>query len=720
MDEYFERPHSRLDQTMTSLILLIDKAARLVGQRLGADRVDDVKGLLATLDVSLPETEQFALAWSAGGLNGQPVLLQQPIPADLPFAAWRKDHGWVLVTDRRADGQWLTVSGDTSPALAGGGIGLAEAVCVSIPKEKGMAVTTPGALGLVWKSAWGHRSLFGDAVLATAVVNLLTLATSLYSMQVYDRVIPNQGFQTLKVLTVGAVLAGVLEFILKQVRATMVERACTHMDHDLSAWFFARMLGIRMEHRPASVGTLASQVKGFEMVRGVLTSASLFVLADVPFALFFLVVITLVGGWLVLVPVLTLPLALLAGLAFQRAIERHARDNLTASNQKTGLLVEAIDGAESLKANGAGWKFRSRWSELSARTAQTDQRTRQLSSSSQNLTVGMQQLGYVALVAAGAYLVGENQLTMGGLLACSIISNRAMAPIIQLPGMMVQWAHARAAIEGLDKIIDLPNEEGDELHALTPGVLTGSLRFERARFAYGNAKHLALEVERLDIGAGERVGMVGAIGSGKSTLLKLASGLYRPGEGRCFLGGIDMALLSPSVLRENIGYLPQEVRLFSGTLRDNLLWGLPDPGDEAILAAAKQTGLIELISGQPRGLYLPIHEGSRGVSGGQRQLIAITRLLLAKPRVWLLDEPTGSMDAMSEARVTALLKAVAEAGATLVVATHKTGLLPLFDRLIVVNAGRVVLDGPKAMVMDKLMGRGAMASTEIAAAGAVS
>ena len=524
-------------------------------------------------------------------------------------------------------------------------------------------------------------------------------------MQVFDRVIPNQGFQTLWVLTVGVTLSIGLEFLLKQVRSYTVDKTCNDIDHQLSEWFFNRMLGIRMEARPASVGTLASQIKGFEMVRGVLASTSLFVIADVPFALVFLIVIALVGGWVAVVPLIALPIALVAGLMFQGAIQRHTRENLSASNRKAGLLVEAVDGAEALKANSAEWMIQARWNKLVAETSHADQRIRDYTSLSQNTTVGLQQLSYIALMAVGAYFVTENQLTMGGLLACSIIGNRAMMPVVQLPGVMVQWALARAAIEGLEQVIALPNEADEAHQVLMPQSLEGGFRFERIRFAYGMAKRMALEVERLEIKPGERVGLIGSIGSGKSTLLKLASGMYRPAEGKAFLGGMDMALLAPLVVRETIGYLPQEVRLFSGSLRDNLLMGLPDPGEDAILEAARRTGLIDLVMGQPNGLALEITEGGRGVSGGQKQLIALTRLLLARPKVWLLDEPTGAMDSVSEARVVGLLRELAAEGVTLVVTTHKTALLPLLDRLIVLQGGRMLLDGPRDAVLAKLSGR---------------
>jgi len=683
---------------------LVDKSARLTGQRIPGARHGDLNRLLSQMDEGRGAAALFAETWVAAGLDGMPVQLPSPAPADLPFAGWHADLGWCLVQARGADGVWR---GEGSDGVAMLLPRFDDTECIALPRrsegvEGGPA---PSAMRLLREALWAKKGVFFDAVLATGLVNLLALATALYAMQVFDRVIPNQGFHTLWVLSVGVVLSICLEVILKQVRSHTVDRTCNIIDQQLSGWFFGRMLGIRMEAHPPTVGTLASQVKGFEMVRGVLASTSIFVLADVPFALFFIAVIAMVGGWAVMVPLTTLPIALVTGLMFQRAIQRHTRLNLAGSNRKVGLLVEAVDGAESLKAYNAEWKLQGRWNRLVAETSLAEQSIRTYSSLSQNITVGLQQLSYVALVAVGAWLVTENALTMGGLLACSIIGNRALMPIVQLPGVMVQWAHARAALEGLEQIIALPNEADEAQLALAPQSLEGRVRFERARFAYGLTKPMVLEVAHLEIKPGERVGLIGAIGSGKSTFLKLASGLYRPAEGKVFLGGVDLALLAVPVVRETVGYLPQDACLFSGSLRDNLLLGLPDPGDEAILAAARRTGLIELIVGQPRGLALELTEGGRGVSGGQKQLIVITRLLLARPKVWLLDEPIGAMDSVTETRVVGLLREMTSEGATLVVATHKTAVLPLLERLIVLQGGRVVLDGPRDAVLAKLSGK---------------
>ncbi len=686
----------------TELAAALDRALRQSGQRLTpAQRAGIVDALNALADTNRTSAkEQLQLAWRGTGLSGSPAPMDRPQSADLPLLAWQPDTGWFVVLSPSPGGGWRAESVDGTPfELAT----LAGAQCFTLPQPGAREGETGlSAAGLVWRAVKSRRNVFIEAAFATAVVNFITLASSIYSMQVYDRVIPNQGLQTLWVLTLGVALAALLEFLLKHVRGRSVDRTNLAIDHELSQWFFGHMMRLRMDQRPASIGTLASQVKSLELIRGVLGSTSLFVLADIPFAIFFIAVIGLIGGWVVLVPIVALPLALGAGLLFQRAIRSLSARDLAGTHLKTGLLVESIDGAESLKATGGEWKMQSRWNRLSSEVAVAELGIKDCSALSQNLTVALQQISYVALVATGAWLAANNQLTMGALLACSIISNRAMMPVVQLPGILVQWAHARAAIDGLNLILKLPAESDEDAHALKPAALQPDYRFERVRFAYGAADRSALEIEALAIRPGERVGVLGAVGSGKSTLLKLASGMYRPGSGKVFLGGIDMALLSPMARREAAGYLPQELRLFSGTLRDNLLLGMHDPGDEAILAAARRTGLIDLIGAQPQGLSLPITEGGRGVSGGQRQLIALTRLALASPRIWLLDEPTGAMDAVTEARILQLLQELASQGHSLLVATHKSALIPLFDRLIVLQNGRIAIDGTRDAVIAHL------------------
>ena len=678
-------------------------AAKLAGQVVPLARHDAIREHLAMQSGGASAAESLRAVWRVAGLEGAPNSLLEPKASHCPFLLSHPDKGWLLAISQAADGAWVvqdaagTVLPERLPSLAG-------AVCVGIPPKPVSAAVGVSTAGLVWGELWRRKWIFSEALLATFLVNLLALASSLYSMQVYDRVIPSHGFQTLYVLSFGVVAAILFELVLKHVRGIALDKTAMRIDIALSEWFFSRAMGIRLDCRPPFVGTMAAQIRGFEMVRGVLASSSMFVLADVPFAALFVIVIFMVGGSLAWVLLLFIPISVLTGLMFQRKVNQYTKANQGQANFKAGLLVESIDGAESLKANGADWKLLARWNTLSTQAAESDERIRHYSALSQHLTSTLSQLGYVAMVALGSYMVAENTLTMGGLIACTIISGRALMPIAQLPNVMVQWSHARTAMNGLDKLIALPNEADDRAHALIPGKIDARLEFDRCQFFYGSKDRTAIELGVLKVDAGETVGIVGGVGTGKSTLLKLASGLYRPGEGRVLLGGIDMAMIAPQFLRETIAYLPQQISLISGSLRDNLLQGLPDPGDEALLEAARLTGLIDLINSHPRGLALPIMEGGRGISGGQKQLIGMTRIVLAPAAIILLDEPTAAMDSVTEAKVVALLKGMAAKGATLIVATHKTALLPVLDRLWVIKDRQVILDGARDQVLARMSG----------------
>lgn len=573
----------------------------------------------------------------------------------------------------------------------------------------GVTAAAPGEAGHGSRSAsewfaWvlrRHRRVFAEAVLATLVVSVIGLVTSLYSMQVYDRVVPTKGLSTLWVLTVGALVAIGLELLLKHVRTHSVDRACKAIDMELSSVFFGKALDIRMDARPRTVGSFANQIRYFESVRNFLTSSTLFILADAPFALLFVGVIALIAGPVALVPLLMVPIALLAGLAFRQPIERLSNANMAESNRKNGLLIEAIDGIESIKAASGEWKMLDRWRALTATMADSELRLRGLTSLSSHMSQTIQQLSYVGLVVAGVLAIVEGHLTMGGLIACTIISGRALGPLAQIPSLVVQWKQARIALQALDGIMAMPGDREPGQRLLVPTQCRGELRLDKVEFSY--MKELpALQLPQLAFKPGERVALIGAVGSGKTTLVKLLSGLFKPAAGTAFLDDIDITHLAPEFVREHVGYLPQDVRLFQGTLRDNLTLGLPAPSDSELLRAAALTGLDQVIQAHPKGLELEITEGGKGLSGGQRQLVGLTRLLLARPRVMLLDEPTASMDAQLEAKVMQHLFQEVSPDSLLVVVTHKMAILPLVNRVIVLDRGRVVLDGPRDAVLARL------------------
>ena len=559
-----------------------------------------------------------------------------------------------------------------------------------------------------------HRRIFTEGIFATFMISSIGLVSGLYSMQVYDRVIPTKGYATLWVLTFGALLAIVLEFTMKQVRAHITDRAAKAIDLELSGVFFGKAMDIRMDARPNTVGTFASQIRQFESVRSFMTTSTLFILADAPFALMFIGVMGMLAGPVALVPLIMVPVAILTGLYFSKSIGRHTSEHMAESNSKNGLLIEAVDGIESIKAAGGEWKMRDRYRNLTATIAASEIKLKELSTRATNMAQSIQQLNYVALVGAGAYAISAGDLTMGGLMACSIISGRALAPMAQIPQLIVQWKHAQSALKSLDDIMEMPSDRSGEDRLLVPENCVGMLHMDKAVFSYRQDKP-TLEIEALSIQPGERIAVLGSVGSGKSTLVKMLSGLYKPKSGAVLLDGVDMNQLAPEFVREHIGYLPQDVRLFNGTLRDNLTLGLPTPSDSVILRAARLTGLDQIIQNHPKGLELDISEGGRGLSGGQRQLVGLTRLLMAKPRILLLDEPTASMDAQLEARVMRHLFQEMPPDSVVVVVTHKMGLLPLVNRVIVVDKGRVVADGPRDQVLARMRQPVSSAATAVSA-----
>ena len=545
-----------------------------------------------------------------------------------------------------------------------------------------------------------RKMVFLEAVFGTFMVSIFGLMSALYTMQVYDRVVPTKGFSTLWVLTIGVLLAIVFELAMKLVRAQMVDRASKAIDIELSSIFFGKALEIRADARPKTVGTFASQIRHFESVRTFMTSTTLFILADAPFALFFIFVIYLLAGPVALVPLTMLPLGFLIGYSMKGRVEYYAAAHMEESNKKNGLLIEAIDGIESVKAVSAEWKIKDRWRDLTLRISESELKTKMLTSISTSASQSVQQLSYVGIIAAGAYGISQGSLSMGGLIACSIISGRALTPLAQIPNLIVQWKHAKIALDVLDGIMAMPSEQNTDRH-IVPDHCAGKISVSELSFSYElNAPPIS--VERLALNPGDRVAVLGSVGSGKSTLLKLLAGLYRPQSGKAFLDGVDMQHIAVEFLREQIGYLPQEVRLFNGTLRENLVLGLPVLSDSQILAACAKTGLDRAIQAHPRGLDIMISEGGKGLSGGQRQLVGLTRLILARPKMMLLDEPTASMDGQLETQVMGHLFQDIEKDAVVVMATHKLGVIKHVNRIIVMEAGRVAIDGPRDKVVEEL------------------
>ncbi len=552
-----------------------------------------------------------------------------------------------------------------------------------------------------WGTLWRFKRYYLEAIVAAAVINILALATSLFIMNVYDRVVPNNVMETLLVLAIGVLTAIGFEFLARTMRGYFIDVSGKKADLLLAGVLFQQALGLRMEARPAIAGTFAAQLREYETLRDFFTSATLTTISDLPFVFFFIWIISLIGGPLYQVPLLAVPLVVIAGLIAQIPLAMIMRRYMRETALRHGVLVEAVEGMETLKSHSAEGIMQGRWENYTALTGKTATRSRLVSSLVVNFALLVQQAVTVIVVFWGVSLISEGALTVGGLIACVILSGRALAPLSQVAGLLARYQHARAALFMLDEIMHRPVERPAGRSFLHRPDLSGQLEFSEVSFAYPGQKIAALDKVSLHIRPGERVGILGRVGSGKSTLLRLLMGLYQPVSGAVLADGADIQQLDPTDLRRNLGYVSQDVRLFFGTLRDNVALGWPLAGDREVLEVARITGLDYLVARHPQGFDMTVGEGGEGLSGGQRQAVAIARALLPAPPILLLDEPTSSMDHSTEQTILAHLRRYLQ-GKTLVLVTHKPSMLALVERLIVLDQGRVVADGPRDKVLRAL------------------
>lgn len=552
---------------------------------------------------------------------------------------------------------------------------------------------------------WHYRRYYRSAALGAVLINVLALASIFFTMNVYDRVVPNQAFVTLWSLGIGVTLAMVFEAIARYLRAWLLDVAGKKADLVLGARLFKQALAVRLEHKPASSGAFANQLREFESVREFTTSATLATLSDLPFVLMFVAVIFAVGGSLGWIPLMMIPLILAVGVIIQWPLARVMQENLRESSLKQGLLIEAVEGLETLKAVGGEGSMQRRWEHFCALASTTALKSRQLSSGATGAFAFFQQFQTVALIIAGVYLIDAGELSMGALIATVMLAGRATAPLGQLVGLAVRFQQAKAALQSLNRLMALPTDRDPGTSYLAKPRLSGQLTLRHIGFAYPappmQSNPVVLADVNLSIRAGERVAILGRIGSGKSTLLKIMARLYQPVSGQMLGDGLDVQQIDPADWRHAVGYVGQEARLFHGSLRENLLMGRPQATSDELLQVLRLTGLDQVAARHPQGINLPIAEQGEGLSGGQRQLVSLARSLLARPRLLLLDEPTSAMDSQTEALFLEHLKR-ATVGQSLVIVTHRPSLLTLVERIIVVEEGKVVADGPKDKVLGSL------------------
>lgn len=552
---------------------------------------------------------------------------------------------------------------------------------------------------------WGvvaeSRPLYRDVLLAAFLANLFALGMPLFIMNVYDRVVPNRAFETLWVLAVGLLLMLVSDLVLRTMRGRFIDLASSRADVKLSAFIMERVLGTRMEQRPVSAGSFASNLRAFESVRDFIGSATVVAFIDLPFALIFTIVIGWIS-WPMLIPLgVGAAIMLLYALAVQGRMHELAETTYRASAQRNATLIEGLVGFETIKALAAESPIQRKWEKSAALLARVGAQLRLLSSTASNTSAFVQQLINLAIVIIGVYMISERELTMGGLIACTMLASRAMAPVGQVAGLLVQYHTAATALTSLNEMMKRDVERPADSAFISRGRLKGAIDFRDVSFTYPGQSTPSLRNLTFSIKPGEKVAILGRIGSGKTTLEKLILGLYQPTEGAVLVDGIDLRQLDPAELRRQIGYVQQDVMLFYGSLRENITLGAPLADDADIVKAAEIGGIIGLVNQHPQGFDMLVGERGESLSGGQRQGVAIARAVINNPPILLLDEPTSSMDHSSEEDIKRRLTEFAH-GKTVLLISHRTSMLDLADRIIVMDGGRVMADGPKEQVITAL------------------
>lgn len=545
------------------------------------------------------------------------------------------------------------------------------------------------------------KFLYLDSVVASFLVNLIALATPLFVMNVYDRVVPNQATATLWMLAIGITIAFAFDFVLKILRGICLDLAGKKTDLIVSAALFERLLGMKMKLRPSRVGGFAQNFQEYQSVRDFLSSLTLTALIDLPFTLIILLVIGIIGGPLVFIPILAYPIAVLVNWMLQRPLLAQVKKTYRLANERQAMLVETLTGLDAIKVNNAQSERQYQWEQVIGSLSKLELRVKSLSYIAVNFTSWLQQFSGVVIIVAGVYWIIAGNLSMGGLIACYLLQRRAMMPVGQLCGLITRYQRAKMTKATIDSMMDLEQETHSEEVPLKRETLSGALEFYDVSFRYPQNQFVSLNGISLKIAPGEKVGIIGRSGSGKSSLAKLLVGFYQPDAGTVLIDGIDARQLDVNDIRHNIGYAPQDIHLFNGTLRDNLLTGASYVDEETMIRAATIAGVHEFARRHPSGYNMQVGERGMNLSGGQRQAVALARALLLDPPILLMDEPTSSMDNTSEDLIKKALTPIVS-NKTLLLVTHRASLLTLVDRLIILDNGKIIADGPKESVMNAL------------------
>ena len=605
-------------------------------------------------------------------------------------------------------------------------------VCTPVPQVAAASDNAAGQGGLVRDAGshwlWGTLKRFipyyRSALIAAMLSNVLMLVTSLSTSVIYDKVIPHQAYVTLWAIAAGCGIALCFDMMARQLRAYLIDMAGRKADLIVGSLLFRQTLALRMEHRPASAGAYAHILAQVEMMRDFFASATLSAVSDLPFILIFVAMVFVIGGPLGWVLVIAIPILLAVSMVIQGSLRRAMGSNMQQQADLHGVLVEAVDGLEDLKAAGAQGRFLRRYEEATAGAAAAALKSRSITSWTMNLSSVAQQLVTMVMLVWGVYLIEAQVISGGALFGAVMLASRAVAPLASVTSLATRYQGARAAMLALDHVMKKPVEREAGKTYVPRRELSGRIGLHEVGFAYpapasvagavaGGAGPQVLKGITLNFEPGERVAILGRIGSGKSTVLRLLAGLYQPTEGYVEVDGIDLRQIDPADFRARVGFVSQDPRLFHGSLRENVLLDRPTADPAHLADVARLTGLDRLIQSHPQGWELPVGEAGSLLSGGQRQLVALARCLVTHPKILLMDEPTSSMDAQSEAL---FLRQLKDAGGdcTLLMVTHRPAVLELVDRVLVIDAGRLVMDGPKAQVLAALSGQRPAAAPQVA------
>lgn len=555
-----------------------------------------------------------------------------------------------------------------------------------------------------WGTLKENWKIYREVIMATIMINCFALGSTLYIMNVYDRVIPNSAHETLWVLSLGVMIVYCFDFAIKNMRSYFLDIAGRKSDVKISAKLFEQLLGMTLSSRPASAGVMASHMREFETIRDFFTSATMTALVDLPFSLFFIIIIAIIAGPLALIPLVAIPIIMVAGWILQRPMARITKESMQESALKNALLFETITGLETIKTQAAEGHVQRRWEELSEKGSRTTVRSKRVASFALNFSMFIQQITTVAMVIAGVYMISNAMMTQGALVGSVMLVGRALGPLSQVAGLLTRFNQSWQSLRHLEDLMKRPVERPVGKHFISKPRIEGKIEFRDVVFKYPGQTHPALKGLKFSIEPGEHVGIIGAVGSGKTTLARLLLNLYQADDGAILLDNTDVRQIDPGDLRRSIGAVQQSPNLFYGSVRENITMGHETAPEAAVVRAAELAGVMEFLRDSEKGLDTPVGERGESLSGGQRQAVAIARSLLYDPPVLILDEPTASLDPTSEMRLREKLKVISQ-GKTTIVITHKGAMLDLVDKLILMDRGHIIAYGPRDDIIRRLQNR---------------